>query len=112
MKYLITLINLFEYDNIMYIERKKVMQNITVAFLIYVLLSSGAINKLIGLLANIKILRRLGIENYTLTNCLTVFRSRLILGSFKFESVLGIIIYVGGALWLTCKLYKSRELEF
>lgn len=88
------------------------MQNITVAFLIYILLSSGAINKLIGLLGNIKILRKLGIENYTLTNCLTVFRSRLILGSFKFESVLGIIIYVTAALWITCSLYQKRELEF
>ena len=88
------------------------MQNITVAFLIYILLSAGAINKLIGLLANIKILRRIGIENFTLTNCLTVFRSRLILGSFKFESALGIIIYVSLALWFTCKIFKNRELEF
>lgn len=88
------------------------MQNITVAFLIYIMISSGAINKLIGLLGNIKILRRIGIENYTLTNCLTVFRSRLILGSIKIESVLGIVIYVGLALWLTYTVYKNRELEF
>lgn len=88
------------------------MQNITLAFLIYILLSAGAINKLISLLANAKLLRKLMIEQFTLTNCLNVFRSRMILGSFKVESLLGIIIYIGLALAITCFIYKKRELEF
>lgn len=88
------------------------MQGITVAFLIYILLSSGAINKIIGLIGNAKFLVKLNIANYTLSNCLNVFRSRMILGSFQIESVLGIVLYVGLALWFTCFLYKKRELEF
>lgn len=88
------------------------MQTITVAFLIYILISSGAINKLIGLLSTTKRLSKLGIDKYTLTNCINVFRSRMILGSFQWESIVGIIIYVGAFLWLTCFIYKKKELEF
>lgn len=88
------------------------MQNITVAFLIYMLLSSGAINKLIDLLSNLEKIRFLNVGKYTLTNCITVFRSRLALGSFKFESAFGIVIYIAAALCITCLLYKKKELEF
>lgn len=88
------------------------MQNITVAFLIYMLLASGAINKIIGYLCNAKYIRMLNLGNYTLSNCLNVFRSRMILGTFQFGSALGVTIYVGVTLWLTCFLYKKRELEF
>ena len=89
-----------------------VMQNITVAFLIYMLLASGAINKIIGYLAMTKYLKKLNIENFTMTNCINVFRSRMILGSFQFESVLGIAIYLGAALWLANFIYSKRELDF
>ena len=88
------------------------MQTITVAFLLYMLLSVGAINQLMQLLFQLKWLKKLTLENYTLTNCLNVFRSRMILGSFHIKSMIGIIIYIAGALYLTYVVYKKRELEF
>ena len=88
------------------------MQSITVSFLIYILLASGAVNKIISYVGNGQLVRWIRIENYTLTNCLNVFRSRLILGNFQFESVIGIILYLGISLFLTYIVYKNRELEF
>lgn len=88
------------------------MQSITIAFLLYMLFCSGAINKIIGYLANMKYLRMLNINNLTLSNCLNVFRSRMILGSFHVQSVMGIVIYVVVTLWITIFIYKKRELEF
>lgn len=89
------------------------MQNITVAFLIYIVLASGTINKILGYVLSLnKFIRTLALEHFTLTNCLNVFRSRMILGTFQFESVIGIIIYIALALYVTNLLYKKRELEF
>lgn len=88
------------------------MQTITVAFLIYIIIAAGAINKIIGLISGTKLLKHLMIENYTLTNCLNVFRSRMVMGNFHFESILGIIIYICLFIYLTTVVYKKRELEF
>lgn len=89
------------------------MQNITVAFLIYNLIAFGLFNKIIGFIVTAnKFLRKFNLENFTLTNCLNVFRSRMILGSFKIESMIGIAIYIAVALYLTNLIYKKRELEF
>ncbi len=89
------------------------MQNITVAFLIYIMLASGAINKILGYVLSLnKFIRTLALEHLTLTNCLNVFRSRMILGTFQFESIVGIILYIALALYITYILYKKRELEF
>lgn len=88
------------------------MQTITVAYLIYMLLAAGLINRLMALVFQLKWLKKLLLENYTLTNCLNVFRSRMILGSFQYESVVGIILYVVLALYFTSVIYKKRELDF
>lgn len=89
------------------------MQNITVAFLIYVLLASGLVNKLVDFLSNqIKFIRVYHLGSYTLYNCLNVFRSRLILGSFNITSLIGVTIYVAAALMATILIYNKKELEF
>lgn len=89
------------------------MQNISVALLIYTMLAAGAINKIVNLIVTYnKFLRRFNLESFTLSNCLNVFRSRMILGSFKVESILGIVLYIGIFLWLTSVVYKKRELDF
>ena len=88
------------------------MQNITLAFLVYIMIASGAINSLIGYLAGFKWVRVLRLDQFTLSNCLNVFRSRMVLGSFQWESMAGIILYIGITLGVTCFIYKSRELEF
>lgn len=89
------------------------MQNITVAFLLYPLFSSGLFSKFIDFLGNaVKFIRVHHLASYTLYNCLNVFRSRLILGSFSITSFVGMLIYVCAGVAITLAVYKKKELEF
>lgn len=87
-------------------------QGTTLSMLVYLLLSAGLIHKLMELIGRIKAISGLHLSNYTLTNCLNVLRSRLILGSLHFESLLGTLIYLGIFLFITDYFYRRLELEF
>ena len=87
-------------------------QGTTVAMLIYMLLSSKLMHKLFELLGKIKELSPLHLSNYTLTNCLNVLRSRLLLGSMHFESLAGIVIYLSVFVTMAVFIYRKLELEF
>ena len=87
-------------------------QNITVALLFYVALSTTLVNFGITMLADQEWIQRFHISSYTLSNSLNVFRSRMVLGSFHFMSLLGILIYIAIGLGAAYLAYRHKELEF
>lgn len=87
-------------------------QGITMGLLIFVLLESGGISSLLGYVFNLKWLLPLHLGNFTLTNCINVFRTRCLIGAFNPTAVCGIIIYILLGYLITYNIYKKLELEF
>lgn len=87
-------------------------QGTTFALILYLLMSPGLLNKLMGLVAKIKVIKRFHIDNYTLTSCLDVFSARIALGTIHWPALIGIIIYMVVCFYLTVLVFRRRELEF
>lgn len=87
-------------------------QGVALGNLVYLLLSTQLFMKLVGYIGSIQKIAWMHLSNYTLSNCLNVLRSRLILGSLHYESLLGIAVYIVLYLIVTVRLYRKLELEF
>lgn len=87
-------------------------QGITFALILYLLLSSGLLNKIVGLLAKIKAIKRFHLDNYTLTGFLDVFSARVALGTIHWPALFAIMIYMVICFCLTVLIFRHKELEF
>ena len=87
-------------------------QDITLGLIIYLLLATGLLKKLITLLASLGKISRFHLDTYTLSNCVSVLRARALLGSFNIVTFLGILIYIAIGIGATYAVYRKKELEF
>ena len=88
------------------------MNNTSVGMLIYLATVSEIIGHLFSALLDADFLKNLHISGYTFSGLLQLSRARLMLGSFNLWYNLGIILYLAAFFFLTCLVFRKRELEF
>lgn len=88
------------------------MQGTGIATILYLALSSGIFNMVIGLLSSFEIFESLHLQKYTLTSLLGMFGSQLTLGSFNFSMFIGIIFYIAIGYGMAVAIFRKRELDF
>lgn len=91
-----------------------VTQSSILAIFVYVLIGVGAVSILLTLTQFIGIdwVETLRLNHITLSYLLSAFHTRLALGTFDFLSFLGIALHLFAGVFITCKLFAKRELDF
>lgn len=87
-------------------------QNASTGMLVYLASAFGIVNMFFSTLVTIGFLKNLPLSSMLFDSLLDVARARAIIGSFSFPHILGIVIYLVAAYFITLKLFEKRELEF
>ena len=87
-------------------------QNTSLGMLIYLATASEITGHLFGAVLETGVLSSLHISGYTFSGLMQMSRSRLMAGAFNFWFMLGIVLYLVAFFFLTCLVFRRRELEF
>lgn len=88
------------------------LQTTGIATVLYLVLSFGVLDQVLSLALTMGIIKKFHLESYLLSNILTSFQTRMILGNFNFGLFLSILAYMLLGLVLSVIVFKKRELEF
>ena len=86
--------------------------NTTVGMLLYLATVTEIVGHLFGALLDVNFLSGLHISGYTFSGLMQLSRARLMMGSFNFWYNLGLVLYLAAFFFLTCLVFRRRELEF
>lgn len=86
--------------------------NTTVGILIYLVTVSEIVAHLFESVLEAGFLSSLHISSYTFSGLMQLSRARMMAGSFNFWYNFGMILYLAAFFFLTCLVFRRRELEF
>lgn len=91
-----------------------VTQSTILSIFVYFFIAAGTVNMILSVmpLFGIRALEGLNLHRLTLSYLVGSFHTRILLGTFELTSFIGILLYLGAGIWVTCKLFGKRELDF